>query len=381
MAVYLIGFALCLGLIAYSEKKKLPIFLGVSVIALLIPCLIAAFRAMNVGTDVMVYVKPLTESAIVSGNLKEYFNCYWFLEWRNLYAVDYDIGFSMVVYVVAKLTRSLPAVLFAIQALMIVPVYIAIARNRKNMPVWIGMAIYLLLYYNSTLNMMRQWVAMAFLLLAFQMFMEKRGYWTVILSVVAFLFHSTAVVAIPVYLLYWLLWMPKDRSLTQGNLSVRISTIFAVLIFLVAIVALMNLSLVIKLLSMVGLSQFSNYLQGDQITLLPGQIALRIPLFAMLFFCWKELDEKWRITPFFLATLLLDLVVSHLVSVDVNALRISFYLSMYNMIWIPAAIGSCKSKEKRILLSVLVVCYGLFYWYYTYVLQLRHETYPYQFYF
>lgn len=381
MAVYLIGFALCLGLIAYSEKKKLSVFLGFSVAALLIPCMIAALRGQTIGTDVLVYVKPLTQSAIASEDLQAFFRCYWFQEWRNLYAVDYDIGFSMVVYGVAKLTRSLPAVLFVIQALMIAPIYIAIARNRKNMPVWIGMAIYLLMFYNSTLNMMRQWVAMAFLLLAFQMFLERKGITTVVLIVVACLFHSTAVVALPVYCLYWLLWMPRERCLTQGHLTLRISTILSVLIFLVAVVALMNLPMIIKLVSMVGLSQFNNYLQGGQISLMAGQIALRIPLFAILILCWKDMRHKWTMAPFFLTMLFLDLVVAHLVSVDVNALRISYYFSMYSMIWIPAAIGSCQSKQKRMLLSVLILCYGVAYWYYTYVLQLRHQTYPYQFFF
>lgn len=381
MAVYLISFALCLALIAYSEKKKLSVFLGFSVLALLIPCLVAAFRSQEIGTDVMVYVKPLTQSAIVSKNLKEFFNCYWFLEWRNLYAMDYDIGFSMVVYAVSKATHSLPAVLFAIQALMIVPVYIALARNRKKMPVWIGMAIYLLLFYNSTLNMMRQWVAMAFLILAFQMFLERKGYLTLVFAVVACLFHSTAVIAIPVYMLYWLLWLPKDRCLQQGNLKVRISTVLAVIIFFVGILVIMNLGVLIKLVSMVGFSQFNNYLQGGTISLMVGQIILRLPLFAILVLCWKDMQSKWKMAPFFLCMLFLDLVAAHLVSVDVNALRISYYFSLYSIIWIPAAIGSCPNKGKRTMLCLLVVAYGLFYWYYTYVLQLRHETYPYQFYF
>ena len=381
MAVYLIGFAICLGIVAYAQKKRLSVFLIFSALALLIPCLIAGLRNQHVGTDVMVYVKPLTSSAITSQNLKEFFNCYWFQEWRNLYAVDYDIGFSLVVYFVAKLTHSLPAVLFSIQALMVVPVYIALARNRDKMPIWIGMAIYLLLFFNSTLNMMRQWIAMAFLLLAFQMLLEKRSFWVGILTFVAFLFHSTAVVAIPVYLIYWLLWVPRKHCLQQGNLQVGIPTVLSVLIFFVSILAILNLPLVIKLVSMVGFSQFNNYLQGGQISLMVGQIILRLPLFLLLILCWKDMKARWTMVPFFLTMLFLDLVAAHLVSVDVNTLRISHYFSLYSLLWVPAAIGSCPSKGKRVLLTVMIICYGLFYWYYTYVMQMRHETYPYQFYF
>lgn len=381
MAVYLIGFALCLGLIAYAEKKRLSVFLGFSAVALLIPCLIAGLRAQDVGTDVMVYVKNLTKSAIVSDDLGEFFRCYWYQGWRNLYAVNYDIGFSLVVYWVAKLTHSLAAVLFVIQALMVVPIYIVLAKNRSKLPVWIGMAVYLLLFFNSTLNMMRQWVAMAFLLLAFQMLLEKKGYWTAALTVVACLFHSTAVVAIPVYLIYWLLWVPKERYLAEGNLRIRVSTVLAVLIFLVGFLAILNLPLVIKLVSMAGMSQFNNYLQGGQTTLIPGQIFIRLPLFIILVLCWKEFQSRWKCAPFFLTMLFLDVVASQLVSVDVNTLRISYYFSLYSILWVPAAIGSCHNKQKRIFLSVFLVGYGLLFWYYYYVLQLRHETYPYHFFF
>ena len=91
MAVYMIGFALSVGLIAFSEKKRLPVFLTCSFFALLIPCLIAGFRAQHIGTDVLVYVKPLTESAICADNLRDYFNSYWFRDWRNLYVQYYEL--------------------------------------------------------------------------------------------------------------------------------------------------------------------------------------------------------------------------------------------------------------------------------------------------
>ena len=103
MAVYLIGFALSLGLIAFGEKKRLPVFLAFSAAALLIPCLIAGLRAPQVGTDVMVYVRPLTRAAISSNSIGEFFSSYWFADWRNLYVQNYEIGFSLLVYVVANL--------------------------------------------------------------------------------------------------------------------------------------------------------------------------------------------------------------------------------------------------------------------------------------
>ena len=76
MAVYLIGFAISLILIAATEKKKTSIFVAASVVALLIPCLIAGLRDQTIGTDVMVYVKQLTQAALMADDLGDYFNSY-----------------------------------------------------------------------------------------------------------------------------------------------------------------------------------------------------------------------------------------------------------------------------------------------------------------
>lgn len=379
VAVYLIGFAISLVLIAFSEKKRLPIFLLFSAIALLIPCLIAGLRSQTVGTDVMVYVKPLTRASIMADDLANYFNTYWYDEWRNMYVKDYEIGFSLLVYLVAKLTKNLGAVLFIIQALTITPVYIAISRNRKTMPVWLGMLIYYFLFYNSTLNMMRQWIAMAFLLLAMQMLIEKRGGLTVFFTLFGCLFHYSAVIAIPIYAVYWFVWLPHRTRLEHNNFQVKGSTLIVLLFFLVAIAAVMNLHLVLKLMSLVGLDRFSGYLKGEQMRLMVNQIILRLPLLVVFLINWKDMCRSHKATPFFMAMLLMDFVASQLVSVDINAIRIGNYFSVYSMLWLPALCACQRPGVKRSLTAFAISGYAVLYWYYFYIFSLRHETYPYAF--
>lgn len=379
MAVYLVGFALSLVLIAFGEKKRLPVFLAFSAAALLIPCLIAGLRAPQVGTDVMVYVRPLTRAAISSNSIEEFFGSYWFAEWRNLYVQDYEIGFSLLVYIVAKLTRNLAPVLFVIQAVITVPIYLALARNRKRIPVWLGMAVFYLLFFNSTLNMMRQWAAMGFLLLSFQMLREKKYWLTGILGLIAVFFHSSAVIVLPVYCIYWFLELFRRDRLVQGRLQMRVSTLLVTLLFLFGIFAILNLPLIIKLMSLVGLDRFNSYLEGGQMTFMVNQIVLRIPLFLLFAVCWRDMLRLHRATPFFMAMLVLDIVASQLVSVDINAIRIGYYFSVYSILWLPALTVSSHSRVKRVFITLFILAYGLFYWYYAHVYTLRHETYPYAF--
>lgn len=379
MAVYLIGFALSVALIAFGERKRLPVFLAFSIAALLIPCLIAGLRAPQVGTDVMVYVRPLTRAAISSNSIEEFFGSYWFAEWRNLYVREYDIGFSLLVYIVSKLTHNLAAVLFAIQAVITIPIYVAVARNRKHLPVWLGMAVFYLLFFNSTLNMMRQWAAMGFLLLSFQMLTEKKYWLTALLGVIAFFFHSTAIIVLPVYCIYWFLSLFRRDRLVLGRLQMRVSSLLVAILFLVGILAILNLPLIIKLMSLVGLDRFNSYLEGDQMTFMVNQIILRVPLFLLFAVCWRDMQRLHRTTPFFMAMLILDIVSSQLVSVDINAIRIGYYFSVYSILWLPSLSVSSCSRTKRVFLTVLILGYGLFYWYYAHVYTMRHETYPYAF--
>ena len=102
MAVYLIGFALSTFLIAISEKKHRNFFAFCSFFALLIPCLIAAFRATTVGTDVEVYVTRLTDAAISSTSFSNFRGGSWSIGYRDQLISDYEIGFSVMLYFVCQ---------------------------------------------------------------------------------------------------------------------------------------------------------------------------------------------------------------------------------------------------------------------------------------
>ncbi len=379
MLIYLLCFTVSILLIAYAQNKRRLVFWSLSALALLIPCLLAAMRAQSVGTDVTVYVKPLTTVALAAKDLEEYFDGYWYSVWHNIYVQDYELGFSLLVYVVAKLTHSLGAVLFCIEALMIVPVYIALARNRKELPLWLGMLVFFLLYYNPTLNLMRQWIAMAFLLLSFQMLRERKLWLTVLFVAVAFLFHTTALIALPLFLLFWFFRLVRRSRFCQSNLTVRASSVVTGVLLLICILAVLNLSPITKLLSTLGLGYYNNYLTSDSIYLMPAQIIMRLPLLIVLLCSWKDLCHADGSAPFYMAMVLLDLVISQLSSVEPNAMRIGSYMAMYSIMWVPSAYRTWRPGFKRTVLTVLVIGYCLFYWYYNYVLSGRNQTVPYAF--
>ena len=379
MAVYMIGFALSVGLIAFSEKKRLPVFLTCSFFALLIPCLIAGFRAQHIGTDVLVYVKPLTESAICADNLRDYFNSYWFRDWRNLYVQYYELGFSMLVYVVAKLTKSLGCVLFAISTVILVPLYTALSRNRKKIPVWLGMLTFYLLYFGASLNIMRQWAAMSFLLLALQLLQEKKYGWTVALSLFACLFHNSAIIVFLIYAVYALLRFSERGKLAVGRVTVSGPVVTLSIVFALSVLLLLCLNIVVELMVATGMTRFAGYLSGDPLSLLPMQILIRLPLLVLFLVFWKAYSSRSHMAPFYLTMLLLDILLSQLMSVAAHAIRIGMYFSAYTVLWIPAMYGCFKKRHQKLLFSGAVIAYLLVYFLYNYVSQGRNQIYPYAF--
>lgn len=379
MVIYLLAFAISAILIAIAEKKKTKYFILLSAVALMIPCLIAGLRASDVGTDTMVYLKPMIQAAMSAENITEYFRTYWFYSWKNMYIQDYEIGFSLLVYFVTKLTGSMAAVQFAISAVILAPIYVAVARNRTKYPVWLGMLFFYLYFYNATLNLMRQWVAMSFLLLAFQFLVEKKWGWVAFFCVVAALFHTSAVIVAAVYLMYGCLHVAGRWKFAHNNFRISGKLLLVFLITAVSFVAILNLDLVIKVMSMVGIGKFSNYLQGEQMRLLLNQIILRLPLIFLLAINWKDLRKETPHAAFYLGMLLIDTVLSQLISVDVYSFRIGYYFSVYLVLAVPVLYGSISCRFRRTVTTVALISYCLFFWYFTYVLQLRHETYPYTF--
>lgn len=154
MSVYICGFIASIILLALSDKIVKKQRWGLVVPALLIPCLIAGLRASSIGTDTEGYLVPMTKAALFADNYKEYMDSSWYRIWRNLFVRDYEYGFSFIVYLFAKMFKSVVAVQFVVQLLTVLPIYFAACKTKYK--TWICMAVYYFIFFNTSLNMMRQ---------------------------------------------------------------------------------------------------------------------------------------------------------------------------------------------------------------------------------
>lgn len=369
MTVYLVGILLSLFLIYYADSQK---FTGREtrisiVIALLIPCLIAGLRDKTIGTDVQVYVEPLFQTAQSAETFVSFYNAEFYkpTTWSYDFVNEFEIGFVALTYIIAKLFNSMPVLLFAIQALTVIPIYKGLRTFGNTQPVWLGMAVYYLMYYNQSLNMMRQWIAMAFLFYGFRFLTSDRYRRYFLNLVIAFLFHSSAVLGIAIFFVYRL--VAKENAY---NKKVK-----ALLLVLIGVCSILSLDFFAGIVSWLGL-RYDFYISGA-LKLMPNQILYRLPILLLLAFRWKYLKRTDQHANFYLVMLVYDLLASQLTSIYANSGRIGLFFSEYYMLAYPALCVSSTSKKNRQAMRLFVLCYLCVYWWYTYVYMGSSATVPY----
>lgn len=372
MEVYLIGFAISTLFFAVSEKfRKNQRWIFV-VMALLIPCFIAGFRAETIGVDTEGYLVPMSKIAISSKNIAGYMEASWYRIWRYLYIKNYEIGFSLLVYIAGKIFHSIVAVQFFVQAFTVVPIYLAV-RRRKEYPTWLCMLVYYLLIFNTTLNMMRQAIAMAFVILALQYFIEKNIKKFIILIIVGFLFHYSALIGVVVAFIYMYVQMDSQKDTKIGFITTDSRYFNMIVVILIGIGVLLGSNIVFKLLPIIGMGRYSNYIAG-MVHVMPNQIISRLPLIFLFVFNWKRLIRNEKEYRFYFTMLCMDLICSQFTSVNIYGGRISLYFSEYGMMSYPAICIYGKYKKTT---RILLIAYMIFYWWFYFVFQGQDSTVPY----
>lgn len=379
--IYIITFISSCVFFGLSEKsrsryiKKLLVF-----IAILLPCILAGMRADTIGTDVKVYVEPLYNAAKQSTGFFSYMNQRWYVIWRYMYVSKFEIGFTTLVYLIVKFGGSLGTVLFFIHALIVAPIYLGLKRMDKKYPIWLGMLVFYLMFYNASLNMMRQWIAMAILFwgLSYLLTNKKKKYFIVV--IVASLFHTSALMGFAIYFLY--VYSQRKREYVK-IVNFRLDGSLApVKVFIYGAIVLLSLNVIAILLRTFGLAKYTGYIQGNgSIYIMPIQIILRLPIIILLIIRWKRMMAEDELTPFYGSMLVLDLLASQLISINVYAFRIASFFSEYNMLSYSALVyaGNRRYRTNRYVTLFYVLAYVAYYWVYYYAITGTHATFPYLF--
>lgn len=382
MYIYIIVFIFSCLFIGLSELLKNNFMKNCFVIiGILLPCFLAAFRSEVIGTDIRVYVKPIFEAAQNTNNLNDFFDESWYLIWRYKTVGDYEIGFTLIIYFITKIFNSLSMVLFTIHFLIIFPIYKGLEYFKKKLSIWYGLMTFYLLFYNASLNMMRQWIAMAFLFLSIKYLIRNDKIKYIITILIAMLFHTSALLGVLIYFIYKYIMNGVDKKVKcrvyLKDMRFSSATYKIATVTMIGLILIGGLNFIIQFIKIIGLNQYVGYISGD-INIAPNQILIRLPIIFLYIINYKYISKKEKTAPFWLAMLIIDLLVSQLASISAYSFRVSVYFSEYSIMSIPLMGRSIPFRNgRKVIVFVILIIYLFFYWWFYFVYSGIHETVPY----
>lgn len=356
MLFYLLLFIVSAFLVNFGNRcKRNQGFLLVAA-GILLPVLVATFRGSLVGKDTLEYTAHLHDFMSVEG-------------FRAVLMVISTEPFFLFTCYLAKFSGwGMPVIFFCYSFLTILFAYKAIANYKRFAPIWLGFILFLFFFFNASLNIMRQILAVAFMLYASTILFEGKRKRFFILTIISFLFHVTAVVAgVIIYIIYRTSKVPKRRR-----------KIAYLKFYLLIIVGFLMVDVVMSLLARLGFGNSHAYTASVG----ESQISVTDVSYSLLFILisYLAMSRKWisRLNPnFFYLSSVASLALFLTGYYNPWLMRMGFYLLAFIFIYLPLIAMSEKLKQYRGLLKIAFLGLGFMYWLYLIVISGSHETIPY----
>lgn len=308
-----------------DEKVRNKYFLLLSCIELII---LAGIRGYTVGADTETYLSALEHYRSMSrGEILG----------ANLVApYDFEMGYFLLVKICAFIGLSNTTFLFLVAIIIYVPVFVAIYKMSKNPYISI-LTYFAFSLFAYSLGIFRQMIAVSIIICGVD-FIKDRKFWRyLILVIFAMTFHTTAALALALYILYPFGW--KLNAVTMSVLSLT---------------ALVFGSAFIRIIVTV-FPQYSGYTDANK----SGGSYLMLLLYILIFVlqCFalrgKKTESYGKIT--FDAMTIVLFVQSLGYSLEIFG-RIIGYFSVFLLFLIPNMVETLNSRLRPVIRVGVALC-------------------------
>lgn len=363
--------ALLLYISEHFHRRKLQTAL--EIIAIVIPAILAGCRAQEIGTDVSVYGKPFYDAAVNSASLREYFSSQ-----SNLTFME--PAFYGTVFLASRFCKDYHLGLFVYELLTAAFAYAAMKRCSRlfRTPVWFGMLLYDLVLYNVSLNIMRQSIAVSIVFLAVTYLFENRYKTYALLSVLAFGFHSSAIISVIVLPMYVLLG--KKQNITAKAQLIRLA------IFLTGtLLAVSAGSSAVQFLVNRGILRLNylKYLEGGIYTEETRSVSVmalapHLTYIGLGIYHFRRLNARKMKAMFFIMASGLALLSCFGTLLGSYITRIGYYFVPLEVVLL-SNLSNCYHRKSRWIWYGAMIGFVFVFWYWNFVMKGIHETVPYRF--
>lgn len=385
MWIYIWTFLISSGLVYVAERfknNKLLVYL-LLIIAIILPATLAGMRSDIIGTDVRNYAEPMFNAAVLSNNFSDFVS--------TAIAHNSETAYSILLYFSSRLSNQLFVSLFLTHLLIISSVVFGLwkfkQKYNKNISVFFAMLLFYFVFYNTSLNMIRQSIAMFIIFWAFN-FLLKQNYLKYLISlIIAMNFHRTAMFGLLILLIYYFVvvkaWNKNvDVLITKNSsFSISLSVFYSLIPVLVVGILVLMPNLFSAILNFGGFSRYTDlYFVNNTVSFSWGNFALRLPFLIILIMQWRHLKTNDnRLRYFYLTITIIDILLTQLSGRSTYASRIGYYTTVFYLYAVPDEIAAENSILKRYAMYVFIIVCVILYWYYFMVVLGYNETVPYVF--
>ncbi|MBQ8904077.1 MAG: EpsG family protein [Oscillospiraceae bacterium] len=331
MAVYIGLFALAviLGIPLAGRKSSKPgkiIYLSVMFVLMF---LLSAFR-YGMGNDYFSYIRI--------------YDIICSTPWSEITTLVYEPLFTLVTKLISMISTN-PEVMYIIYSVLILaPVAYSIYRYSDN--VWISVAVYLCFtFFYSSMNFIRQSIAVSILILAYGFIKQRKIIPVMIFAVAAALFHYTAIVFIPFYLLSFFIKPTKKAIIIYS--SVSLGALITVLIM--KALGANPLNLMANFMTMLTGRDYNVYIDSKWFTEGFGIEYLIMPAAVLAFIMisyflgWREKEEADTSLWFMLFNASIWSFITFAFIVE----RFSLFLFIFSIFAIPSVLNYFNEKAEK----------------------------------
>ncbi len=351
LLLYISTFVLSSLLFGFGLKRN---YRFVKYAGLALPIALASARYM-VGTDYQTYIS-------IYDNVSD-LNLHQFLNAQNSFN---ELGY----FLMFKLSRAItsgPYLMFALSSTLTM-LFFYLGLNRHNLRnKGLTYFLYLMIIFPSTLNLVRQGLAISIVFFALSYLTDRNLKKFVLWILVASLFHISALAILPLYLI---------NRIVKDNKSGR-TVIFKT--FVLSTFLYFLLPEVIHLFSSIPL--FSRYIRYQTTQVVAGNnltFFLKAFVLSVILIFSRHLLKLNRKMIFYISFAVIELMLSTIGFTSAFMGRIALYLSPFSLLLVASLPLIFSDRLGKYFMTTLIVVYGLLYFYIAYYLLGQSDLFPYQ---
>ncbi|WP_455667111.1 EpsG family protein [Phocaeicola sp.] len=324
---------------------------------------VGGMRDIGVGTDTITYSENY------------FFEAKHLSSWEEFVGLRRDRGYVLLNYIAIKMSENLWMAQFIIQLFTHGLIFFVAyrARNLFKLKISLFTLVYCCIFYNQTYNFMRQYCALALLLVGLYYALNKQWKLYVVCQLCAFFFHSTSLLFMCVPILYYACMAENSH---KWRYFVVLSSILFVLIISAYYYEALALLNSIDIVSDVYANRYGIGDEfGEREGLRKSLVLIIICVFYFIYIAYKRAIVEHGFAIFLLSINLFFIAFYLLSFYSIYLYRLSLYFYLPMMLFIVIIASSRKTLELERAGFVMLV---LLDWYIYIVKHNGAESFPYQ---